>query len=107
MTENKRFTKQYDKFGHCEIVNDEIKLHTIDEVVECLNNLHEEKEDWKSNCIKQVNENSILWNEISILREQGAEPSDAFKEYLDSISTKYEKFWNRKKEKAKEDGVIE
>ena len=38
--------------------------------------------------------------------EQGAKPSDAFKEYLDTISTEYEKFWNRKKKKAKEDKVI-
>ena len=44
--------------------------------------LKEEKEKWKSNCSLVVNENSILWNEISILREQGAEPSEAFNDYL-------------------------
>ena len=44
--------------------------------------LKEEKEKWKSNCSSAVNENSILWNEISILREQGAEPSEAFNDYL-------------------------
>ena len=44
--------------------------------------LKEEKEKWKSNCSSAVNENSILWNEISILREQGAEPSEAFQEFF-------------------------
>jgi len=76
-------------------------------IVDVLNELNDEKEDWKNNCLKSVSENSILWNEISILREQGAEPSDAFKKYLESISTEHTKFWQRKLEKAKKDGVIE
>lgn len=53
-----------------------------------LNELHEENEqlqkeleDWKSNCLSAINENSILWNEIAIMREQGAKPSSAFEEY--------------------------
>lgn len=44
--------------------------------------LKKEKEKWKSSCSLAINENSILWNEISILREQGAEPSKAFNDYL-------------------------
>lgn len=58
-------------------------------IVDWLNVLHEEneqlkeeKEKWKSNCSLAVSENSILWNEISILCEQGAEPSEAFNDYL-------------------------
>ena len=72
-----------------------------------IQSLEVEKEEWKHSSIRLTNENSILWDEISILREQGAKPSDAFQEYLDSMSTEYEKFWNKKKSKAKDDGVIE
>lgn len=50
-------------------------------VVELLNELNDEKERWKSLCLNSSSENSILWNEICIMEEQGAEPSDAFKEY--------------------------
>ena len=77
-----------------------------DKINELLNELYEEKEDWKNNCLNSVSENSILWNEISILREQGAEPSSAFQQYLDSISTEYDKFWQRKLKKARKEGVI-
>lgn len=56
-----------------------------------MNALYEEKEDWKHNCLESVSENSILWNEISILREQGAEPSDAFKNYLNDLKNKNKK----------------
>jgi len=56
-----------------------------------LNDLHEEKEDWKHNCLISVSENSILWNEISILREQDAEPSDAFKNYVNGLKNKHNK----------------
>lgn len=68
--------------------------------------LNDEKEKWKSMCISSSNENSILWNEISILREQGAEPSDAFKKYLENILTDYDKFWQKKLEQAKKSGLI-
>lgn len=61
----------------------------VTNIVELLNALHEEnerlkeeKEKWKSNCSLAISENSILWNEINILREQGAEPSEAFNNYL-------------------------
>lgn len=56
-----------------------------------MNELNEEKEDWKNNCLNTVSENSILWNEIFILREQGAEPSDAFKTYLNALKIKIKK----------------
>lgn len=62
-----------------------------DEVCYLLNKLYEEKENWKNNYLKTVNENSILWNEISILREQGAEPSVAFKNYLNGLKNKIKK----------------
>ena len=44
---------------------------------------------------------------MTVSMEQGAEPSDAFKKYLENISTEHTKFWQRKLEKAKKDGVIE
>lgn len=56
-----------------------------------LNELAEEKEDWKNNCLQSVNENSILWNEIFILMEQDAEPSNAFKNYLNGLKNKNKK----------------
>ena len=60
-------------------------------LLDLLNELYKEKEDWKHNCLTSVSENSILWNEISILREQGAEPSDAFKNYLNGLKSKNKK----------------
>ena len=68
--------------------------------------LNDKKERWKSMCLSSSNENSILWNEISILREQGAEPSDAFKRYLENILTDYDNFWRKKLEQAKKSGLI-
>lgn len=62
-----------------------------DILVKLLNELHEEKENWKNNCLNSVNENNILWNEIFILMEQGAEPSDAFKTYLNNLENKKQK----------------
>ena len=88
--------------------NETCRQHgTVDEYVDLLNELHEEKERWKFMSVTTSNENEILWNEVHILMEQGAEPSDAFKKYLESISTEHTKFWQRKLEKAKKDGVIE
>lgn len=43
--------------------------------------LKKELKDWRFNCSSSINENSILWNEIAILREQGAKPSSAFEKY--------------------------
>lgn len=69
--------------------NESNKRLNILQIVEIANQLNdeneqlkEEKEKWKSNCSLTDSENSILWNEISILREQGAEPSEAFNDYL-------------------------
>ena len=58
------------------------------DVVDLLNELHEEKEKWKCNCIENESENSILWNEVLKLQEQGALPSYAFKNYLDNLKKK-------------------
>ena len=55
------------------------------------NELKKEKEDWKHNCLIHTSENSILWNEISILREQGAKSSDAFENYLNNLKNKDKK----------------
>ena len=85
-------------------------LNSRERIFEQLRNenkqLLKEKEDWKGTCITASNENSILWNEIHILMEQGAEPSQSFKEYLESVSTEYDKFWQRKLKKAKESKVV-
>lgn len=85
---------------------DEILFHDIKNIADLLNKLQDEKEKWKSTSISSLNENSILWDEISILREQGAEPSNAFKEYLENILTDYDKFWRKKLEQAKKSGLI-
>ena len=84
-----------------------VDVNCLNDIADRLNELNDEKERWKSMCLSSSSENSILWNEISILREQGAEPSDAFKKYLESISTDYDKFWRRKLKQAKRDKVIE
>lgn len=73
------------------IISDGIPTTDAIGICDLLNELYEEKEDWKNNCLKTVSENSILWNEISILREQGAEPSDAFKNYLNGLTNKIKK----------------
>ena len=87
-------------------VSEKALIDLLNEQNETITILEKEKEEWKHSAIKQADLNSILWNEISIMREQGAKPSDSFKEYLDGISTEYDKFWDRKKEKARESMVI-
>ena len=90
----------YRNFGELHILKDDeikwgkvypISKNQLLEIVNEFNELNEEKEDWKNNCLKSVSENNILWNEISILREQGAEPSDAFKNYLNGLKNKNKK----------------
>ena len=102
----KRFTLAYEKGNWWAVRDGDITLWK-EEVIHLLNELNDEKERWKSMSVATSNENEILWNEVHILMEQGAEPSDAFKKYLESISTEHTKFWQRKLEKAKKDGVIE
>lgn len=90
----KRFKLAYEKGNEAifeDLANPYPKRMTNKEVENLLNELSEEKEDWKNNCLKSVSENSILWNEIFILREQGAEPSDAFKNYLNNLKNKNNK----------------
>ena len=53
------------------------------EIVELLNNLHEEKEYWKSNCCSQDSFNSILLHELDIAQQQGYEVSDPFKKLME------------------------
>ena len=91
----KRFTIEIDDENIVHILDNETDIGQYN-LCKLLNGLHEEnkelkkeneqlqeeKEKWKSNCSLAVSENSILWNEISILREQGAEPSEAFNDYL-------------------------
>lgn len=64
-------------------------------VVDLLNELAEENKKLKqvaekNKKLKQeiASENSILWNEILILRKQGALPSDAFENYLNDLKNK-------------------
>ena len=66
-------------------------IDLLNELSEENEQLKEEKEKWKSNCSLAISENSILWNEINILREEGAEPSDAFKNYLNGLKSKNNK----------------
>ena len=63
---------------------DKLDREQIIRVIDKLNSLYNDKEDWKHNAMELSNENSILWNELSIMREQGAKPSDAFENYLNS-----------------------
>ena len=58
--------------------------------------LKKEKEFWKSDACSLSNLNSILSNELSIAQEQGYEPSIPYKEYITSIKTEYDKFWENK-----------
>ena len=76
------------KCGECIVTDKDDTAYHIDELVTLLNELHDENEqlkkefeDWKSNCLSTINENSILWNEIAIMREQGAKPSSVFEKY--------------------------
>ena len=100
-----------------EDVDQLVLIHTsklsVNYLVNLLNSFVEGKGELTTKCrqlkkenVQLRNKNSILWNEIGILMEQGAEPSDAFKEYLDSISTEYTRFWNKKLLKAKKEGVV-
>ena len=57
----------------------------ITEVVCELNDLHRDKEYWKMRYHTMVNENAMLRNEISIMREQGAKPSAAYEKYCEDI----------------------
>ena len=58
--------------------------------------LKKEKEFWKSDACSLSSLNSILSNELSIAQEQGYEPSTPYKEYITSIKTEYDKFWENK-----------
>lgn len=111
---DKRFTYMIDRvFDLWEVYDNKEKVICLvrntdaKDLCDLLNTLHEEKESWKHQCISADNQNSMLWNEISYMREQGAKPSDAFEKYLDEISSDYDRFWRRKLKKAKElEGIV-
>lgn len=52
-------------------------------VRDIMNEMHEEKEFWKSNACSQSSFNSILLNELDIAIEQGYEVSDPFKKLME------------------------
>ena len=101
MTENKRFTSQRtDDYNYSDILDNGewigiCHVDCEDDFVDKFNELNDAKEElekeneelerevsgWKGIVCSQINENSILSNEIGILISQGAEPSNAFKEY--------------------------
>lgn len=75
----------------------------LDDIVDLLNELSDEneqlkkeKEIWKSDACSLSSLNSILSNELNIAQEQGYEPSKPYKEYIASIKTEYDKFWENK-----------
>ena len=76
---------------HCQGVVD--KLNKLNDENE---QLKKEKEFWKSDACSLSSLNSILSNELSIAQEQGYEPSTSYKEYITSIKTEYDKFWENK-----------
>lgn len=80
MTE-KRFTGEFKK--QLSGIYDNGNQLTNFEVVEQLNELHDEKEFWKSNCVSQDNFNHILLHELDIAREQGYKVSNPFKKLME------------------------
>ena len=120
MTE-KRFTWEYSNYHHCGEIHDWSRSYNailitdylqkweleewcdeLNKIVDENNQLRKENEQLKI----ASNENPLLWNEIHILMEKGVELSNAFKKYLDDISTDYDKFWRRKLKQAKKNKVI-
>lgn len=70
-------------------ITDNGKKMTYEKVETLLNHFYDE--NWQ---LKQ--EKDILSNELSIAQEQGYEPSKSYKEYIASIKTEYDKFWENK-----------
>lgn len=77
------------------------KWLNFDEVVDLLNQLHDENEQlkkenkelrqdndikfWKLQCLQSLNNNQVMLFELSRAIQQGYEVSDKFKQYLDEI----------------------
>ena len=77
LNKNKQLKLQYKEL-EISLLNNQLAYYELADENE---QLRKELEDWKSNCLSTINENSILWNEIAIMRKQGAKPSSAFEEY--------------------------
>lgn len=82
MTETKRFWI-LNTLTEYSGIKDKDKLLTFNEVVDLLNELHDEKEAWKQSCCSNSNFNSILLRELDIAIEQGYEVSNPFKQFLE------------------------
>ena len=82
MTETKRFWI-LNPLTEYSGIKDKDKLLTFNEVVDLLNELHDEKEAWKQSCCSNSNFNSILLHELDIAIEQGYEVSNPFKQFLE------------------------
>lgn len=74
----------------------EVIATALNMVTEENEQLKKEKEFWKSDACSLSNLNRILSNELSIAQEQGYEPSKPYKEYIASIKSEYDKFWENK-----------
>ena len=93
----KRFKVNDDYLNNIEsIIDNKTGIeHDYLEIEELLNELAEENEQLKQvakenkKLKKEIaSENSILWNEILILRKQGALPSVTFENYLNDLKNK-------------------
>ena len=62
-------------------IKDGDKLLSFDEVVDLLNEQHEEIELWKGNCLDAISEGQILENELDMAIEQGYKPSVPYQKY--------------------------
>ena len=86
--------------GLFKLGNDNLSVYDVarllNELLEENEQLKKEKEIWKSDACSLSSLNSILSNELSIAQEQGYEPSKPYKEYIASIKTEYDKFWENK-----------
>ena len=83
MTETKRFWI-LNTLTEYSGIKDKDKLLTFNEVVDLLNELHDEKEAWKQSCCSNSKFNSILLHELDIAIEQGYEVSNPFKQFLEN-----------------------
>ena len=90
--ENKELKVNYKELRYA----NNIYCNKIDSLKKENEQLKKEKEFWKSDACSLSSLNSILSNELSIAQEQGYEPSTSYKEYITSIKTEYDKFWENK-----------
>lgn len=76
------------------VVNDTFEDEVLadDDVVDCLNELHEENQElrmdndikfWKHQFMSQYNENQVILHELSLAINKGYEISDKFKKWIE------------------------